>query len=149
AMALVLPDGPVGDLERALDPRLVAELVGPFDGAGSLQLQLPKWSFRFKQTLNDHLAALGMPLAFDREHADFSGMTGEEPLMISAVLHEAYVAVDEQGAEAAAATGVVAVAAAAMARPRMMIFDRPFLFVIFDRRTEVPVFIGRVADPAG
>lgn len=147
AMALVLPDGAVGDLEDALDEELIGELQTPFDPVGSLQVQVPKWTFRFRQTLNEPLAGLGMPLAFDRENADFSGMTRDERLAISTVVQEAYVAVDEQGAEAAAATGVVAVRTAAVARPQTMIFDRPFLFLIFDRQTRVPIFIGRVADP--
>lgn len=147
AMALVLPDENVDELEHALDGDLIAGLLTPFDRAGSLHVQVPKWLFRSKHTLNDHLSALGMPLAFDRRQADFSGMTTQEPLAISAVIQEAYVAVDEEGAEAAAATGMVAVAAAAVARPQTLVFDRPFLFLIFDRKTGVPIFIGRVADP--
>jgi serpin B len=147
AMTLVLPDGAVTDLEQALDERLIAELVGPFDPVGSLQVQLPKWTFRSRYTLNGDLAALGMPAAFDRAAADFSGMTTDEPLAISTVVQEAFVAVDEEGAEAAAATGIVAVRTAALARPQTMTFDRPFLFLIFDRQTGLPVFIGRVDDP--
>jgi serpin B len=147
AMALVLPDGSVSDLEAALDDDLLAQLVQPLDHVGSLQVLLPKWSFRLRQKLNGHLSELGMPIAFDRDRADFSGMTDEVPLAISTVIQEAFVAVDEEGAEAAAATGVAMVARAAMARPQTMIFDRPFLFLIFDRQTEVPLFIGRVSDP--
>ncbi|WP_195909187.1 serpin family protein [Microlunatus sp. Gsoil 973] len=147
AMALVLPDGAVTDLEQTLDHRMIADLLGPYDPVGSLQVQVPKWTFRSRRTLNEDLAALGMPAAFDRDAADFSGMTGDEPLAISTVVQEAFVAVDEEGAEAAAATGIVAVRTAALARPQTMIFDRPFLFLIFDRQTGLPVFIGRVSDP--
>jgi serpin B len=147
AMTLVLPDGPVTELEQSLDGPLISELVAPFDPVGSLQVQLPKWTFRSRYTLNSDLAALGMPSAFDRAAADFTGMTRDEPLAISTVVQEAFVAVDEQGAEAAAATGIVAVRTAALARPQTMIFDRPFLFLIFDRETGLPVFIGRVEDP--
>lgn len=147
AMALVLPDGSVDALESALDTDLIADLIAPYDPVGSLQVQVPKWTFRSRHTLDGPLSGLGMPLAFDRQRADFSGMTTEEPVAISTVVQEAYVAVDEEGAEAAAATGAVAVAAAALARPQTLAFDRPFLFLIFDRQTGIPVFIGRVTDP--
>ena len=147
AMALVLPDGPLADLEQSLSESFVAELLKPYRTVGSLHVQLPKWTFRSRYELTDQLTQLGMPLAFDRESADFSGMTADEPLVIGTVIQEAYVAVDEQGAEAAAATGAGMVRAAALARPRELIFDRPFLFMIFDRETRVPIFIGRVTDP--
>lgn len=145
AMALVLPVGPLEELE--LSGERIGELLQPYGRVGSLRVQLPKWTFRSRFELNEPLAKLGMPLAFDKRSADFSGMTEAERLAISTVVQEAYVAVDEQGAEAAAATGVAAVRAAALARPRELIFDRPFLFMIFDRATRVPIFIGRVADP--
>lgn len=147
AMALVLPDGPLEDLEKLLSGDRIGELLEPYRQVGPLNLQLPKWTFRSRHELSDPLAELGMPLAFDRRSADFSGMTEAERLAISMVIQEAYVAVDEQGAEAAAATGVATVRAAALVRPRELILDRPFLFMIFDRQTRVPIFIGRVADP--
>lgn len=147
AMALVLPDGPLADLEQSLTGAVIAELLKPYPTVGSLHVQLPKWSFRSRYELTEQLTRLGMPLAFDDRAADFSGMAAEERLVIGTVVQEAYVAVDERGAEAAAATGVGVVRAAALARPRELIFDRPFLFMIFDRQTRVPIFIGRVADP--
>jgi serpin B len=89
-----------------------------------------------------------MPTAFDDELADFSGMTTQEKLFITAVLHEAYIAVDESGTEAAAATAVVAgVTAGRVTTPVTMVVDRPFLFVIHDLATATPLFIGRVTDP--
>jgi serpin B len=149
AMALVLPDGPLADLEESLSGAVVAELLEPYDTVGSLHVQLPKWTFRSRYELTEQLTQLGMPLAFDRRSADFGRMTEDEPLVIGTVVQEAYVAVDEQGAEATAATGVGMVRAAALARPRELIFDRPFLFMIFDRQTRVPIFVGRVTDPRG
>ena len=147
AMALVLPDGPVDRLQQQLSGGSIRELLEPYEPVGALQVQLPKWSFHCRYELTDPLAELGMPLAFDQRSADFGQMTDDEPLVISTAVQEAYVAVDEQGAEAAAATGVGMVRAAALTRPRELIFDRPFLFMIFDRLTRVPIFIGRVSDP--
>jgi serpin B len=87
-----------------------------------------------------------MPTAFD-DTADFSGMTTQEKLLISAVLHEAFIAVDETGTEAAAATAVVMGAVSAGPTPVSVVVDRPFLFVIHDLATATPLFVGRVTDP--
>ena len=73
-------------------------------------------------------------------------MTTQEHLRVSAVLHDAFIAVDEQGTEAAAATAVV-VTAASMPVPVVLHVDRAFLFVIHDVETTAPLFIGRVDDP--
>ena len=76
-------------------------------------------------------------------------MTTQEKLYISAVLHEAFIAVDETGTEAAAATAVVGRAVSARPEPIFVDVNRPFLFVIHDRATGAPLFIGRVTDPTG
>jgi serpin B len=102
--------------------------------------------------LADHLVALGMPLAFDRERADFSGIgkpaDPRERLHIDQVFHKAFVKVDEKGTEAAAATAV-SMAAGAGAPPKMIDFtaDHPFLFAIVDRASKMILFLGRVAEP--
>ena len=97
--------------------------------------------------LSEVLAGLGMPTAFT-DDADFSGLTADELLKISEVLHEAFVAVDEQGTEAAAATAVVmARAGAAPEEPVPFVVDRPFVFVVHSVDDRVPLFVGRVVDP--
>jgi serpin B len=92
---------------------------------------------------------MGMPLAFSRQ-ADFTGMTdspeGKE-LYITLVMHKAFVEVAEWGTEAAAATGVVVGVRAAVMDPPVVRVDRPFVFLIHDRETGVPLFLGRVMDP--
>ncbi len=96
------------------------------------------------------LAALGMPLAFSAE-ADFSGITTAQRLRIDEVVHKAYIDVNEAGTEAAAATAVVVRAMALIRDPEPpveLIVDRPFLFAITDSATGLPLFLGRVADPA-
>ena len=114
-----------------------------------VDLELPKFSFTSAYELSDALKALGMPLAFDPAQADFSGITTQEKLWIAAVLHKAFVAVDEEGTEAAAATAVL-MEGKSMPRPEepvKVIVDRPFLVVIRHVETGEILFLGRITDP--
>ena len=72
-----------------------------------VDLQMPKFRFESEFGLSDILAELGMQAAFDTQAADFSGIDGTKDLSISDVIHKAFVSVDEEGTEAAAATAVV------------------------------------------
>ena len=89
------------------------------------------------------LAALGMPTAFG-PHADFTGMIESPGVFLSRVIHEAFVRVDERGAEAAAATAVIGKRGAL---PPPFRADHPFLFAIRDRATGSLLFLGRVVEP--
>ena len=109
---------------------------------------------RFKMTsqfgLKDTLQAMGMTLAFDDRKADFSRMSRGEGLYISAVVHKAFVDVNEEGTEAAAATGVVMMPTAAPVRPEeppVFRADHPFLFLIRENQTGSILFMGRVVNP--
>lgn len=106
-------------------------------------LSLPKWSFESENPLKEPLMALGMEAAFGA--ADFSGMDGHGGLFISEVYHKAFVAVDEEGTEAAAATAVALNESASP--PVTLTFDRPFLFAVYDKPTGQVLFFGRVAKP--
>jgi serpin B len=114
-----------------------------------VNVKLPRFTMTSRFSLADKLGAMGMPLAFDPAKADFSGIDGTKELYLGDVIHQAFVAVDEKGTEAAAATAVVAVAGAAMpvAPPVDFRADHPFVFFIRDTRGAV-LFMGRVADPA-
>ncbi|MGO8901963.1 MAG: serpin family protein, partial [Isosphaeraceae bacterium] len=114
-----------------------------------VQVFLPRFKLTSEFSLSTVLAAMGMPLAFDRKRADFTGIGTEEELYISAVLHKAYVDVNEEGTEAAAATGVVMAVRAAMIprEPPLFRVDHPFLFLIVDNRTKSILFLGRVVNP--
>jgi serpin B len=94
---------------------------------------------------------MGMTAAFDRVQADFTGMTEDKPpLFISAVIHEAWVDVNEKGTEAAAATAVTMLPAAEPPkREEPIIFraDHPFLFLIRDTRSGSILFLGRMSNP--
>ncbi len=106
---------------------------------------------RFKVTsqfgLNDVLASMGMKDAFSPNAADFSGMTGNRELFISAVVHKAYVDVNEEGTEAAAATGVV-MSTTAIRQVPVFRADHPFIYLIRDNVTGSILFLGRMANPA-
>jgi serpin B len=80
--------------------------------------------------------------------ADFRPMSPTDPLQVSDVLHDAFVAVDEDGTEAAAATAVVMGESSARLTDHTLVLDRPFLFVIHDTAHGTPLFVGRVADPS-
>jgi serpin B len=113
-------------------------------------LALPRFKVTSGFALRPVLAALGMPLAFTDE-ADFSGITAARRLRIDEVVHQAYIDVNEAGTEAAAATAVVMTAAARFVKPEPpveMIVDHPFRFAITDLRSGLPLFLGRVTDPA-
>ena len=109
---------------------------------------------RFKTTasilLGKTLAAMGMPLAFDPSKADFSGMNGgNESLCIAEVVHKAFVEVNEEGTEAAAATAIVMRAGEGMRMDEPPIFraDHPFVFLIRDKKSGCILFMGRLANP--
>ena len=93
------------------------------------------------------LADLGMPLAFSAE-ADFSGITTEERLFISKIIHEADIAIDEAGTEAAAATAVVIGDISGPGEPVTVHVDRSFVFAIRDVQTGAVLFLGQVTDPS-
>jgi serpin B len=94
------------------------------------------------------LKALGMTDAFNQRMADFNrmGTSPEGPLFISEVLHKAYIAIDERGTRAGAATAVIMAPGAAPQQepPKIVRLDRPFVYAIIDNATSLPIFIGTV-----
>lgn len=147
AMTVVLPDASLTDFEAGLDGATLATVLRASTDVEYVTLHLPRWRFRLAATLNDALAALGMPTAFT-PRADFSGMTKAESLLLSSVAHQAFISVDEHGTEAAAASAVIGIAQSGGGPPPVEVtVDRPFLFVIHDVETATPLFIGRVSNP--
>ncbi len=107
---------------------------------------LPKFEMTSAFRLDKTLALMGMPDAFSM-NADFSGMDGTKKLNISAVIHKAFIALDEQGTEAAAATGVV-IGVKSLPRPAPVFrADHPFMFLIRENLSNSILFFGRVVDP--
>jgi serpin B len=146
ALLVIVPDS-MGTFETSLTPELLAEIAGGLTER-PVQLTFPRFGIESKVDLATTLAAMGMPLAFDPDRADFSGITTEERLFISAVIHQANIDVDEKGTEAAAATAVVMRATAEPGTPVTLRVDRPFLFALRDVPTGTILFLGRVADPS-
>jgi len=132
-------------LERELDASRLHSLTNRLT-TESVSVFLPRFLVTSRFSLADTLAALGMPTAFSGR-ADFSGMNGRGGLFISAVEHKAFVAVDESGTEAAAATAVVMKRGGLAPGTKLFRADRPFLFLIRDTRTGCILFLGRVLDP--
>jgi serpin B len=146
SMVILLPEtGSYGEFEESLDWARVAHIIDALERR-QVRLAMPRFEFESEFNLNQALSALGMPAAFTGA-ADFSGMTDEEALFISDVIHKAFVSVDEAGTEAAAATAVIVKATSAPAEPVVVTVDRPFLFLIRDIETGAILFIGRVMDP--
>jgi serpin B len=113
-----------------------------------VMVYFPKFTTRTDYSLAGPLAAMGMPDAFGSA-ADFSGMDGTRNLNISSVIHSAYVSVDEEGTEAAAATAIMMGAgAAAPEMPVVFRADHPFIILIQDNDTKTILFIGRIVNPA-
>lgn len=109
---------------------------------------LPRFTMTSQFQLRSVLESMGMTLAFT-EQADFSGISTEEQLFISAVIHKAFVDVNEQGTEAAAATGVILAPTSAAFPQEPVVFraDHPFVFLIQDNRTGSILFLGRLTNP--
>ena len=147
AMDIIMPDaGQFAAFEADLDWAMVESILAGMQST-DVQLQMPKFTFRSQFSLADTLAGMGMPSAFDPGSADFSGMDGSRDLYISSVIHQAFVAVDEEGTEAAAATIVVMTLSAMPMSEIQLTLDHPFIFLIRDLSSGQILFAGRVLDP--
>jgi serpin B len=149
SMVLLVPkkvDG-VGEVEKDLGANLGDWLKGL--KSRRVDVSLPRFKTTSSFSLKKELTGLGMKDAFDATKADFSGMTTAERLYIGEVIHKAYVDVNEEGTEAAAATAVMMVGGAMPPRdpPAVVKADRPFLFLIRHNTSGSVLFMGRVAKP--
>jgi serpin B len=157
-MVVLLPNEINGldAVTRGLDTSAWTALLADLrPGADKLvDLTLPRFKAHFGADLVAPFHAEGISRAFDLKLADFSGISGrppaQVPLAIGAIVHRAVVDVMEDGTEAAAATAIAIVGAAAHQPPEMPVslrVDHPFLFAIVDDATGVMLFLGRVNDP--
>ena len=147
AMAVILPDGPLAALRPAIAARGLGGVLAGTD-RHQVTLVMPRFRVEASFGLIPALRQLGVDEAFG-DGADFSGITGAERLRIGTVVHKAYIDVDEQGTEAAAATavGMTALAAFRPPPPVTMVVDRPFLFAIVHTATGLPLFLGQLSRP--
>jgi serpin B len=155
SMLILLPDNIDGlpALERSLTAANLDKWIASLSYAHEVIVSLPRFKITQQFELSSTLEGLGMKTAFDGNIADFSAMTGDKSLVISAAIHKAYIDLDENGTEAAAATAVVMEMATAMRPlsppPPPIIFtaDHPFLFLIRENASGAILFMGRVTDP--
>jgi serpin B len=143
-MVVILPDqGKFESVESSLDAAMFADILQKMSPAHYV-LYMPGFEFTVDYDLASVLSALGMPLAFDQTQADFSGITQAEQLYVQQAFHKAYILVNEEGTEAAAATLLLAAPASI---PQEICIDRPFIFIIRDVPTGAILFVGRVLNP--
>ena len=145
AFAVLLPDEATSIenyVNQLTGERLHAILASPIDE--SVEIALPKFKAEFSAELSENLKALGMTDAFDGEKADFTalGTSDEGNIYISRVLHKTFIQVDEEGTKAGAATAVEAAAEGAALYPHSVILNRPFVYMIVDLETKLPIFLG-------
>jgi len=147
SMLVLLPDKIDGlaELEAALTVEQLAKWTQQLREV-EVEVFLPKFKTEFAITLNDALKDLGMPDAFT-DAADFSGIDGSKWLCIGFVLHKAFIDVNEEGTEAAAATAVEIRLKGLPTPPVIVRADHPFMFLIRDNVTGSVLFMGRVIDP--
>jgi serpin B len=138
-------------VEAVLDADQVSKIVVRLHSR-RLALEFPKFEMETRYELTGPLGELGLRSAFDRESADFGGISDDpQGLFVSDVVHKARIRVDEQGTEAAAATMLGVLAAGVEMEeeePLPFVVDRPFIFCIRDLETYAILFLGRVTDPS-
>jgi len=146
SMIVILPNSnnPLDEITKMLTNDLLADIQREL-GKQEVTISIPKFKLSNGYQLKELLSTLGMPQPFT-DDANFTGMTTVNNLKISDVFHKAFIEVNEQGTEAAAATAVV-VATKSIQRVQSFIANRPFLFLIKEKSTGTILFMGRVVDP--
>lgn len=143
------PGYELAKLEGMLRPEVIRSWLSQLS-MEKVEVFLPRFKLEERFLLNEQLQNLGMIDAFDEKLADFSGMTPAPDLYISKAIHKAFVEVNEEGTEAAAATAVIMAAKVSTIPDKTFVFraDRPFVFLIRDLRSGSILFMGRLVDPA-
>jgi serpin B len=151
SMVVILPrkvDG-LAALEKKLNAQTLTQWTGLLRQHKKVNVFFPRFKMEYMMHMKKTLTAMGMPDAFSTVRADFSGMDGSRNLRIHKVIHKAFVEVNEEGTEAAAATVVLMAARSArIDRPPTFRADHPFIFLIKDRVTGSVLFMGRMTNPA-
>ncbi|RLG15159.1 MAG: serpin family protein [Candidatus Nanohalarchaeota archaeon] len=145
SMLILLPKDNIKSIESSLTSEKLSEWKNMLKKEEVI-IYMPKFTFKTKYFMSDALVDMGMPTAFSGG-ADFSGMTGSKDLFISFVIHQAFVDVNEEGTEAAAATAAGMQFTAVMPT-NIFRADHPFIFIIQEKETGNILFLGRVVDPS-
>ena len=149
-MTILLPDavGGLGAIEAGMTPARLGRWLGALDASAPTRvaLTLPRFRIDSKLDLRAPLMAMGLTLPFART-ADFSRMSAE-PLRLDRIIQKAFIVLDEEGTEAAAATEIDAVGTGRSAPPIDMTVDHPFIYLLRDLRDGSVLFMGRVVTPS-
>jgi len=147
-MVLVLPHqkSDIVSLENQMAKANLSQVLGSFGPKTNVEIYIPKFKVESTLELNKPIQNIGITDIFDVSKADLSGMTGNKNLYVSTVIQKAFVEVNEEGAEAAAATGAVFMSKSA---PMSKIFEcnRPFIFLIREKSSGLVLFSGRMINP--
>jgi serpin B len=147
SMVILVPEqGKFTSFEQSLNQQVLGNIVQHI-GFRRVDLSMPKFEYESSFGLKQALTTLGMKDAFIPEAADFSDMDGRRDLFMQDVLHKAFVAVDEAGTEAAAATAVIVGTTSVPPEPTEVKIDRPFIYLIRDIETGTILFVGRTLNP--
>ncbi|KAM8966212.1 serpin B6-like isoform 1-T1 [Pelodytes ibericus] len=153
SMIILLPDDIEDEttglekLEKALTHENFTQWTNPeMMDVTEMELHVPKFKLTETYDLKSVLSSMGMTNAFDKGNAEFSGMSGNNDLLLSKVVHKAFVDVNEEGTEAAAATAAIMMLRCALRIPRI-VCDHPFLFFIVHSKSRHILFSGRYASP--
>lgn len=150
AFAALLPNEgiSIADYVESLTGEQLMDTLNNAQETG-VKTAIPKFESEYTIEMSDILKSLGMTDAFDSAHADFTGIgqTEDGNIYISRVLHKTYIAIDEKGTKAGAATAVEMRATGAMvSEPKTVYLDRPFVYMLIDCETNLPIFIGTAMD---
>lgn len=146
SMLILLPKGSLESIESSLTAEKLNEWRSRMQETKLDEIYLPKFKIDAKYFLKNTLSRMGMPTIFTPGEADLSGMSGSRELFVGFVIHQAYVEVNEEGTEAAAATAVGVELTAIMPKT-VFRADHPFLFIIQQKDTGNILFLGRVVNP--
>ncbi|TDH13350.1 hypothetical protein EPR50_G00056700 [Perca flavescens] len=147
SMLLMLPDA-MATLENAISPNHITKWLKAMVRPRKHYVYIPKFSIKTSYKLNDVLSEMGMTDMFG-DRANLRGISEEQGLKVSKVVHKATLDVDETGAEASAATGILIMAGSAgfPAPVPVLKFNRPFMVIITERNTEKILFLGKIINP--
>ena len=149
AFAALLPaEGTaLADYVATLSGERITEILTSAENV-AFHTKMPKFETRFETDLKDALSAMGMTDAFLLEKADFSGISETTPLYLGEVIHKTFIEVGEKGTRAGAVTAPRGKGASP--QPDLeVVLDRPFVYILFDTTTNIPLFIGTLNDPNG
>ncbi len=143
SFAAILPDDNIESFVSSLSGEKLSSILSSAENC-VVEVKLPKFGYEYSSKLNDTLSSLGMPTAFDSDNADFSGIgkSAMGNIYIGEVIHKTKIEVNEKGTKAGAAALVEMVDEACALAEKQVILNRPFVYMIIDNETMLPLFAG-------